>query len=337
LVAVTDERDQPEQPVAHRTVRTNGTSMHVAECGRGRPVLLCHGFPELWSSWRHQLPVLAEAGCHAIAPDQRGYGGTDRPDAVSAYDIEHLTGDLIGLLDAMGEERAVFVGHDWGAIVVWNLAVMAPDRVEAVVGMSVPFTPRPPVPPTELMKALAGDRFLYILYFQREGPADRELARDPRRTLLKAYWSVSGEAPKGSIRRLPKEGTAYLDQLAEPPQGVLPSWLSQEDLDDNVASFRRTGFTGALNWYRNFDRNWELTERFADRKVEQPALFVAGERDPVLRMTPPELMDGWVTDLRGKVLVPGAGHWVQQEAPEHVNAALLDFLSALPGTAAGSR
>src|SRR5437016_1596346 len=174
--------------LTHRTVRTNGINLHVAEQGQGPAVVLCHGFPELWFSWRHQLPALAAAGYHAIAPDQRGYGETDRPADVRQYDIEHLTGDLVGLLDALGEERAVFVGHDWGAIVVWHLAVSAPERVEAAVGMSVPFVPRSPVPPTELMKALAGDRFLYILYFQKPGLADQELARDPRDALLRMFW-----------------------------------------------------------------------------------------------------------------------------------------------------
>src|SRR6266542_4019691 len=176
--------------VRHRVVATNGISMHIAEQGEGLPVVLCHGFPELWYSWRHQLPALAAAGYYAIAPDQRGYGRTDRPAAVGDYDMPHLTGDLLGLLDAIGEELAVVVGHDWGALVAWELALRAPHRVSAVVGLSVAFTPRSPSPPTELMRAAAGDHFFYILYFQEVGPADRELAEDPRRTIARTLWSA---------------------------------------------------------------------------------------------------------------------------------------------------
>ena len=303
--------------------------MHVAEQGEGRPVILCHGFPELWYSWRHQLPALADAGYHAVAPDQRGYGLTDRPAAVTSYDIVNLAGDLVGLLDALGEERAVFVGHDWGALVVWHLALAAPGRVEGVAGMSVPFVPRTPVPPTELFRAVAGDTFFYILYFQEVGPADRELAGDPRRTIARVLWSVSGDAPKGALRRLPREGTGYLDGLSDPPS-QLPAWLTERDIDLYASEFSRTGFTGALNWYRNLDRNWALTEPMAGAKVAAPALFVAGERDPVLRMTPPEVMEGWVPDLRGSVVIPGAGHWIQQERPREVNRALRAFLAGLP-------
>jgi epoxide hydrolase A/B len=313
---------------ARRTVETNGIRMHLAEQGRGPLVVLCHGFPELWYSWRHQLPALAEAGYHAVAPDQRGYGRTDAPEDIDQYDIEHLTGDLIGLLDDLGEQRAVFVGHDWGAIVVWAMPLLHPDRVAAVAGMSVPFIPRTPLPPVQLIEMAAGDTFHYIVYFQEPGPADRELSRDPGTTLRRIIASISGDAPPGSFHRIPKEGGRYLDQLAEPDH--LPGWLSPDDLDFYVDEFSRTGFTGGLNWYRNFDRNWELMEATAGVRVQQPALFVAGDRDPVLRMSPPEVMQGWVEDLRGAVLVPGAGHWVQQERPDEVNAALLDFMRGLP-------
>jgi pimeloyl-ACP methyl ester carboxylesterase len=314
-------------PLTHRTVATNGIRMHVAEAGEGPPVILCHGFPELWYSWRHQLPALAGAGYRAVAPDQRGYGRTEGPEEVEAYDADHLAGDLLGLLDRMGEGRAVFVGHDWGAQVVWHLALTAPDRVRAVAALSVPFARRLPLPPTQVFRATSGDRFHYILYFQPVGPADRELARDVRRSIASILWTFSGDAPRGTARRLPAEGSGYLDGLGDPP--ALPPWLTEEDLEVYRAEFERTGFTGALNWYRNFDRNWERTAGLAEARVEQPALFVAGERDPVLRMIPPEAMDGWVIDLRERVVVPGAGHWIQQERPEEVNAALLRFLSSL--------
>src|SRR2546427_8775999 len=192
---------------SHRVVRTNGIDMHIAEQGDGPPVVLCHGFPELWYSWRHQLPALAAAGFRAVAQDLRGYGTTDRPADPADYDIQHLAGDVLGLLDALEEERAVLVGHDWGAPLVWYLALSAPDRLAGVAGLSVPFLPRAPLRPTELMRAAAGDRFFYMLYFQPVGPADRELALDPGRTLSRMLWPFSGDAPPGACRRLPAEGT----------------------------------------------------------------------------------------------------------------------------------
>jgi pimeloyl-ACP methyl ester carboxylesterase len=247
---------------------------------------------------------------------------------VERYDIRALVDDQLGLLDALDLEQAVFVGHDWGAIVVWNLAVMAPERVRAVAGLSVPFIPRPPAPPTQLFRAVMGDSFFYMLYFQDEGPADDELAEDARRAIARVLWSASGDAPSGSIRRLPRQGTRYLDQLSDPP-AELPGWLSEGDIDAYASEFARTGFTGALNWYRNLDRNWELAEPFAEAKVAMPALFVAGERDAVLRLTPPQVMDGWLTDSRGTHLIPGAGHWIQQERPEEVSRLLVEFLGML--------
>jgi pimeloyl-ACP methyl ester carboxylesterase len=313
--------------LAHRNVSVNGITIHFAEQSTGPLVVLCHGFPELWYSWRHQLPALAEAGYRAVAPDGRGYGGSGGPPEIEAYDILHLTADLTGLLDALGEDQAVFVGHDWGAIVAWNLALLAPERVRAVIGLSVPFIPRQPVPPTQLFQTLAGDRFLYLLYFQDVGPADRELDEDPERSLRVMYSAISGDAPRSSFRRIRKEGGRYLDQF-RPPEG-LPPWLTEDDLDVFVQGFRRSGFTRPLHWYRNFDRNWELTEHVAGARVHQPALFMVGERDHVRRIIPPGLMDGWVTDLRDQVVLPGCGHWTQQERPDEVNQALLSFLSGL--------
>ena len=313
--------------LTHRTVRTNGINLHVAEQGQGPAVVLCHGFPELWYSWRHQLPALAEAGYRAIAPDQRGYGGTDRPEAIEDYDIVHLTDDMLGLLDALGEESAVFVGHDWGSPVVWNLALRAPEKVRGVVGMSVPFLPRGPVDPVQALDALFADQFFYILYFQQPGVADQDLGRDTRDTLRRFYAAISAEATAEAFRPLPREGTTLRDWLPEP--GALPGWLSQADLDLYVTEFTRTGFTGGLNWYRNLKRNWERTEDLDGRKVEVPALFIAGERDPVIAMFPTAAMPEWVPDLRGTVMVPETGHWTQQERPSEVNAALLDFLSGL--------
>jgi pimeloyl-ACP methyl ester carboxylesterase len=292
--------------VKHRQVATNGIELHVAEEGEGKPVVLCHGFPELWYSWRHQLPALAEAGYHAVAPDLRGYGDSSIPEDVEAYDVLTLCEDLVGLLDDLGEERAVFVGHDWGGTVVWNLAVAHPERVAAVVGMSVPFIPRAPAPPTEIMRENLGEDF-YIVWFQEPGVADEALGRDVRRTLATSrVWTSEWAEGDEEVR--------------------VPRWMSEDEMRVYVEAFERTGFTGGLNYYRNIDRNWELTEPLGGRRVEQPALFITGSRDPVQRFAPPEVMDGWVEDLRGKVVIDGAGHWVQQQSPDEVNEALLSFL-----------
>jgi pimeloyl-ACP methyl ester carboxylesterase len=305
-----------------RTLSTNGVDLRVVEEGDGAPVVFAHGWPELSYSWRHQLPAVAAAGYRAVAPDMRGYGGSSRPEPIEDYDIEHLTGDLVGLLDDLDEEKAVFVGHDWGSMVVWQLALLHPERVAGVVGMSVPFLPRAPMPPTELFRAMFGENFFYILYFQEPGVADADLGRDTAMTMrrLLAGLTTGGMSSEGDDR-------GFVERLPEPDR--LPDWLTQEELDHYVAEFTRTGFTGGVNWYRNFDRNWRLTAKLEGAKVEAPSLFVGGGLDPVLTLSPPSMMDGWLSDHRGTVIVEGAGHWVQQERPAEVNAALLSFLDQL--------
>lgn len=326
----------PAPEIRHRQLQVGDLSMHIAEAGEGPLVLLCHGFPECWYSWRHQLTALAAAGYHAVAPDMRGYGRTGAPEPIEAYTILHLVGDMTGLLAALGRERAVIVGHDWGSIVAWNAALLRPDRFRAVVGMSVPFLPRLPVRPTAMMKAMAGERFLYILYFQEPGKAEAELDPRVRETLRGLLYTASAAIEPERVRRLvelPKTAR-FLDALVQPE--TLPAWLGEEDLAVYVGEFERTGFRGGLNWYRNFDRNWELLAPFADLRVRVPALFVGGLRDAVV--TGPEfagegpavkMLDSFCEDLRGKVLIEGCGHWNQQEAPEATNAALLDFLAGL--------
>jgi pimeloyl-ACP methyl ester carboxylesterase len=312
------------------TISTNGVDLHVVEAGEpGAPlVVLAHGFPELAYSWRHQIPALAAAGYHVVAPDQRGYGRSTRPEPTEAYDIVELTGDLLGLVDHAGDDRAVFVGHDWGSMVVWQLSLLAPARVAGVVGMSVPFTPRPAAPPIQLMRQVFGDSFFYILYFQEPGVADADLARDPAATMRRMLAGVT--IPRDGLQSelfAPDDGRGFVDRLPEPES--LPDWLSQAELDHYIAEFTRTGFTGGISWYRNFDRNWELTAHLEGAKVEVPSLFITGTLDPVILMSPPAVMDGWVTDHRGTVLVEGAGHWVQQERPDDVNAALIEFLAGV--------
>jgi pimeloyl-ACP methyl ester carboxylesterase len=322
--------------IRHRQLQVGELSMHVAEAGEGPLVLLCHGFPECWYSWRHQLTALAAAGYHAVAPDMRGYGRTEAPQPVEAYSILHLVGDLTGLLGVLGEQRAVVVGHDWGSLVAWNAALLRPDRFRAVVGMSVPFLPRMPVRPLAMLKAMAGDRFLYILYFQEPGKAEAELDLRAREMMRGMLYTASGSIDPSQFRKmveLPKTA-GFLDGLVQPEK--LPAWLGEDDLEVYVAEFERTGFRGGLNWYRNFDRNWELLAPFADRRITVPALFVGGLRDAVV--TGPEfagegpavkMLGSFCDDLRGKVLIEGAGHWNQQEAPEATNAALLGFLAGL--------
>jgi pimeloyl-ACP methyl ester carboxylesterase len=315
-----------------RTVHVDGVDLRVVEEGAGPPVILAHGFPELAYSWRHQLPALAAAGYRAVAPDQRGYGGSTRPEEVEAYDILHLTGDLIALLDDLGEERAVFVGHDWGSMVVWQMALLHPERVAGVCGMSVPFIPRAPLPPLQLLRAAFGDSFFYILHFQEPGVADADLAADPattmRRLLAGTKVSQDAEAAAGAAALMAADdGRGFVDRIPEPDG--LPDWLSQDELDVYVETFSRTGFTGGISWYRNIDRNWELTPQLAGRKVEVPSLFISGALDPVIAMSPPSTQEGWLTDHRGDVFVDDAGHWVQQEKPDEVNAALIGFLDSI--------
>ena len=314
-----------------RIVAVNGIELRVAERGEGPLVILAHGFPELAYSWRHQLPSLADAGYRAVAPDQRGYGGSTRPDAIEDYDILHLTGDLIALLDELGEERAVFVGHDWGSMVVWQLALLHPERVAGVVGMSVPFLPRGAMPPVQLMRKAFADNFFYIVYFQEPGVADADLARDPATTMRRMLAGLSANPGEQGLSGLAApNGAGFVDRLPEPAS--LPDWLTQEELDHYTAEFTRTGFTGGINWYRNFDRNWELTPQLAGAKVTVPSLFIGGALDPVLVMSPPGIMDGWLEDHRGTVIVDGAGHWVQQEKPAEVNDALVAFLAGIHRT-----
>ena len=296
-------------PVTHSRLAVNGIQLHVAEAGAGPPVVLLHGFPELWYSWRHQIAALADAGYRALAPDKRGYGDSSVPDAVEDYVLDTVCADFVAMLDALGERDAVFVGHDWGAIVAWHLARAHPERVRAVVGASIPFVPPGPAPPVApLREALGGDH--YMVWFQEEGVADEALARDVRRTLATTKpWSPSWAAGDDS-----------------PPA---PGFMSEEDLQVYVDAFERTGFSGALAYYRNLDRNFERGEALAGRRVEQPALFVTGSRDPIKQIAPAQVMDGSVTDLRRVVEIEGAGHWVQQERPDEFNAALLDFLAEL--------
>jgi pimeloyl-ACP methyl ester carboxylesterase len=257
---------------------TNGIRMHYVEAGQGPLVVLCHGFPESWYSWRHQIPALAEAGFRVVAPDQRGYGQTDRPHPVSEYSVFRLVGDIVGLVNALGERSAVIVGHDWGAPVAWYSAQLRPDLFRAVALLSVPYLPRGPIRPSALVKAIFGDKIFYQQYFQEEGRAERDLERDVRASMLALLYSLSGDATgKDRWRYAFEPGETILDSVVVPKK--LPPWLSAADLDFFVGEFTRTGFRGPLNWYRNIDRLWEESGFLDGAKLMQPALFVAGEKD----------------------------------------------------------
>lgn len=316
--------------ITHRTIATNGINMHIAEAGNGPLVLMVHGFPELWYSYRHQIPALADAGYHAVAIDVRGYGQTDRPEAIEAYSMKHMTADVVGVLDALGEETAVVVGHDWGSPIAWNSAVLYPERFRAVIAMSVPFLQRSPAPPTTLFKQMFGDTFFYILYFQKPGIAEAELEADPARSMRLFLFAASGDArPDTANFMTKKKDSKFLEGMPEPES--LPSWLTEDDIAYFASEFARTGFRGGLNRYRNMDRDWEELPQLEGAKVQQPALFIYGDRDGVIAMNPagPEAMKQNVPNLRGLVKLPGAGHWTQQERPDEVNAAMIDFLKGL--------
>ena len=313
--------------VTHRRVLSNGIEVHIAEAGQGHLVVLLHGFPELWYSWRHQLPALADAGYHAVAPDLRGYGETDAPEAIEDYSMLNMTADVVGLLDAMDAERAVIVGHDWGANIAWDLAKLYPRRVAAVVALSVPYTPRSPVPPTQMIEQFSSGAFSFVRYFQEPGVAEAELGTDVRRSLLRFMYALSGDAPPELLPYLftgKPADVRVLDGMPDPE--ALPVWLSEADLDYYARAFERTGFRGALNRYRNMDRDWEELARVADARVEQPALFMGGQRDSAVLFGSVEPMKASLPNLRKVVLLPGCGHWTQQERPAKVDAELMDFL-----------
>ena len=316
-----------------RMIETNGVTLRVLDEGSGPAVLLLHGFPELAYSWRHQIAPLVAAGYRVIVPDQRGYGGSSRPEAITDYDITHLTDDLVGVLDALGEDNAVIVGHDWGSFVASHFAQLQPGYTKALVNMSVPHLPRGPVSVIEGLKAVFGeDNFFYILYFQEVGPADEELSRDPRRTMTRLLCgtSVSEGASLLDPNDMAKDGRGFVDRL--PPEPTeLPAWITQAEVDHYVEEFTRTGFTGGINWYRNFHRNWELTPQLDGVKIAVPSLFIGGALDPVVVMSPPSAGHHVLSDHRGDVLVDGAGHWVQQEKPAEVNAPLIQFLDDVHG------
>lgn len=311
--------------VSERRVATNGIELKIAEQGDGPLVLLLHGFPESWYSWRHQFDAIAMAGFHAVAPDMRGYGMSDKPSSIRAYNQVEVVNDIIGLIPALGAETAVVIGHDWGAPTAWSCALNHPDKITAVGALSVPFSPRSDVPPLDALKKRFAGMFFYQLYFQEPGVAEAELEKDIRVSLRKFYHMASGDAVFTAARPPKPADADLLSDLDDP--GKLGAWCSEADLDYYVGEFARSGFRGPLNYYRNHNVTWELTEG-APTTISQPAMFVAGDKDGVIMMAAEALkaMPRHVTNLLINELVPGAGHWTQQEAPAAVNDAIVRFL-----------
>ena len=301
----------------------------------GVPVILCHGFPELAFSWRHQLRAFEKAGRWAIAPDMRGYGLTTGPDAVEGYDMEHLTRDLAGLLDHLGVDKAIFCGHDWGGIVVWQMPLRYPDRTAGVIGLNTPFMPRPPADPIAIMRRRFGDD-MYIVAFQTPGVADAALAADVGKSMnffMRRPTADTPPASGGLSIAAPTEGEAAPAQtfallemlkLWAPEYDPRPTLLSDDEMAAFVETFQATGFTGGINWYRNFTRNWERSEGIKD-EVLCPALMIMAEKDAVLPPSAADGMETYVKDLE-RHLIKDSGHWTQQEKPDEVNAALFDWL-----------
>lgn len=318
------------QPVL-RFIESNGIRLRIAEMGEGPLVLLVHGWPESWYSWRHQLPALAAAGYRAVAPDMRGYGKSDKPTAVEDYDIHHVTADLVGILDALGEKNAILVGHDWGAIVTWHAMLLHPERFTALVAMSVPYSGRGPQSIVQSLRRSMGDNFYYILYFQEPGVAEKEFDADPRAILSRLYLSPNSPRETPQITDRKRAAGGWIPRLGA-PQG-LPSWLTQADLDYYVAEFKEAGFRGGINYYRNFHRNWETTPQLTGAKIDEPVLFIAGDKDSVIRGASADAlrasMKTAVPGLRDVKLIPNTGHWVQQERAAETNAAMLEFLRSL--------
>lgn len=317
----------------HSIVSVNRIRLHVVEEGEGPLVLLVHGFPESWYSWRHQLTALAAGGYRAVAIDVRGYGRSSAPPEIEAYRMLRKVSDNVALVNALGEEHAVVVGHDWGAPIAWNSALLRPDVFRAVAGLSVPYAASGDVKPSEAFRRMAGDEEFYIEYFQRPGRAEAELDQDVRRWLLGFYFTASGDAPRpmsggGTVATIP-HGAEMRDRFAYPE--TMPVWMTEEDLDVYAGEFERTGFTGGLNRYRNVDRDWEDLSAFRGRPIDVPALFIGGDRDgPTMWGAPAiERFPETLPRLHRSIILPGCGHWTQQERPTEVNEALLEFLGTL--------
>lgn len=316
----------------HRYAHVNGIRMHYVEQGSGPLVVLCHGFPHLWFSWRHQIPAIAAAGWRVVALDMRGMGQTEAPTDVAAYDVDHTVGDLLGLLDTLGEQAAVFIGLDFGAFAIYDLAFRAPQRVRAIIGLENPATPHNrQLPPLREAAQWAREHFVHIHYFEAPGPADAALGAHPREFLTRLFYALSGDYHYLDVWKHPP-GTAYLDALPEPPP--LPwRWLSELEMEFFVSEYARTGFSGGLNWYRAMDLRWAQRRRYEGVKNPAPFFFIGSERDCDLEAwhgeDPLGALRHQYEDVRGVAMVADAGHMMQMERPAEVNEWVVKFLAEL--------
>ena len=326
-------RMSPRETFSFQQLQTNGISVRAVVEGTGPLVIMVHGFPELWYSWRHQIRPIAEAGFRVVAPDVRGYGGSDKPHAIDAYDMISLTNDVVGLIDVLGDDQAILIGHDWGAPICWNTAALHPERVAAVAGLSVPFFQRGPQSSIDNWRALYADGFFYQLYFQAEGVAEAAFEADIRTSLRKIYYTISGDGAQAPLHSL---------SAAEPVDDLLatmvdpdpfPPWLTDADLDYYTEAFTQGGFRGPLNRYRAQQRDWELLPQLSELEIHQPSCFIGGALDPVRTFVPGTDLyaapGASCTDFRSSTIIEGEGHWIQQEAPEEVNRLLLRFLDEI--------
>ncbi len=298
-------------------------TLSVHESGRGPAVVLCHGFPELAYSWRHQIPALAAAGLRVIAPDQRGYGGSDAPEPVEAFDLEHLTGDLVALLDAVGIERAVFAGHDWGGFVAWAMPLLHPQRTAGVIGVNTPYRAFPTT--TMLRQAFGSDEKLYILWFQTSGVAEGVLDRSPR-LVFEKMMRRGRPSSDGLLRRVREGGDANPFRRIEAFEPIGEPLLTDAEIDTYTRGFTRSGFRGPINWYRNVDRNQAMYPEIGSRRLEIPCLMITAEWDVAI---PPELAAGMpalCSDLEMH-MIAGCGHWTQQEKPDELCRLMTDWLT----------
>ena len=311
----------------------NKIRLRCREAGdRNAPlIILVHGWPESWYSWRHQILPLANLGYKVVAPDVRGYGGSDAPEELQAYDMRNLIDDLLGIIDHYGNKQAILIGHDWGAPIVWNTAALYPEKVKGVAGLSVPYSPRGKMSSIDLWKSIYKDRFFYQLYFQEPGKAEKELDENIKLSLLKIYYAGSGDAPSDIFRSQKGPNSKMLTDLPYPES--FPIWLSEADLDYYTNQFEGRGFRPSLNRYRNQERDWKDLPLLANARIQVPSCFIGGEKDKVLKFVPNvdlvQNMRRWMDNLQICEIIENIGHWVQQENPKKVNELLIKFVKNL--------
>jgi len=318
-----------------RLIQTNGVQYFIKEAGHPRSLLILflHGFPDSWYSWRHQLTATADAGYYAVAPDMLGCGETDAPEEIERYSQDKMAKDIVGIMDALSHEQAIIVGHDLGASLTWQICLLYPDRVRAVMALSIPYGGRALSRPTDHMRKVFSHRFFYILYFQEPGVAEEELDADIRNSLLRIFYSLSADGKEYYAQFVasdnPNQAENYLDTTTLPE--LMPDWFSDADLDYYVTRYQDRGFRGILNWYRCLDDYWERTEHLTGKKITQPVYFIAGQNDPTTHMVRKAInrLPQVVDDLRGVEFFDDCGHWISSEQPALLNQKILEFLKAL--------